>query len=594
MQTVESRPESEQTSAFPPPLRLTLLVAGGLVVLLAVGVLAMRTVRSNVLPNVTLASTDVSGMTRDELSGVVDEIADDRTTDLVSVELDGRRRSATNATIGYAIDREATVDAVWRRGRQANPFSAVTDHFRATFGTITIEPIEEVDDAAIRSWAQAVATAMTVAPREGGVTFDGATVRRRDPQPGSRPARGSLEDEARAAFTTPGPDTLEVAMEPVPARTTTADVDRLVDTAEQLVSAPVELRRGDDVLTLQPGTIGELYRVRRRTDGDDVRLTLRIRPARLREVIDQDVRERFGTEPRDATVVLTSSGPKVRGGRRGFAVNVREVRAQVDELARADGADRSAKIAGDSVEPDRTTKEARELRVTQRVSSFTTEHACCQGRVTNIHRFADLMDGALIEPGEQFSLNGYVGPRTAAKGFVAGGAIQQGEYVDEVGGGVSQFATTFFNAAFFGGYEILQHKPHSYYISRYPMGRESTINYPTVDVVIRNNSPYGLLVDTSYTGTSITVTFWGRKWADVETTTGSPHNYTDPPTQIKRNPDVAKGTETVLQSGSRGFDVVVTRQLRYRAGGGEDEEYFTRYLPEPRIIERGTKRAGKG
>jgi vancomycin resistance protein YoaR len=595
MQTVASPPESEQTSAFPPLLRPTLLIAGGLVVLLVVGVVVLRAMRSDVLPNVTLAGTDVGGMTRDELTAAVDDLADARMTELISVEVDGRRRSAANGAVGYEIDRTATVDAVWERGRQLNPLAAIGDHARATFGSIAVEPLDDVDDAAVRDWAQAVATAMAVPPREGTVVFAGAEVRRRDPEPGSRPAPVSLEDGARDAFTDPGNDTLDVTAEPVRPRTTTDDVDALVATARGLVSAPVRLERGDEVLTLEPGTIGDLYRVRRRDDGDGVRLTLEVKPTRLRKVIDADVRARFDTDPRDATVVLTSGGPTVRTGRRGFAVDMAAVREQIDELARGEGrAERSAEIAGETVRPDRTTKEARQLRVTQKVSSFTTEHACCEGRVTNIHRFADIMDGVLIEPGETFSLNGHVGPRTAATGFVAGGAIQQGEYVDEVGGGVSQFATTFFNATYFGGYEILDHKPHSYYISRYPVGRESTINYPTVDVEIRNNSPYGLLVDTSYTDTSITVTFWGRRWADVESTTGSPYNHTNPTTQIEKNPDLAEGTERVLQSGSQGFDVVVTRRITYREGGSETEEYFTRYLPEPRIVERGTKKVGKG
>jgi vancomycin resistance protein YoaR len=582
MQTVDSRSESEQTSTSPSPLRPVPLVVGGLVVLLVVGAFVLRSTRSGVLPNVTLAGTDVGGMTRDELVDVVDGMADDRAGALVTVERDGRRRSASNGAIGYAVDRDATVDAVWDLGRRVNPLTTIGDHARATFDEITVEPIDGVDEDALRTWADNVSSAMTKEPREGGVRFKGSRVQRRDPRPGSRPSVASLEEQARAAFTTPGSDTIDVAAEPVPTRTTTEDVDALVRTARRIVSAPVRLRRAGDTLTLSPRTLGTMFRVRRRAEGDDVTMQLVVRPGRLREVINGDVRSRFEVAPRDATVELTGDGPTVRNGRQGFTVN---------ELARGDGAEaRSATIAGDTIAPDRTTKEARELQITQRVSSFTTQHACCESRVTNIHRFADIMDGALVEPGDTLSLNGYVGPRTADKGFVGGGAIQRGEYVEELGGGVSQFATTFFNAAFFGGYEILDHKPHSYYISRYPAGRESTINYPTVDVVIRNNSPYGLLVDTSYTDTSITVTFWGRKWADVDSTTGSPHNYTDPPTEIEQNPDLPNGSERVVQSGKQGFDIVVTRRIRYRAGGSDNEEYFTRYLPEPRIIERGTGR----
>ena len=588
MQTVTSRPESEQTSRFRPPRRLTTLVIGGLVAVLVVGLVVLRSTRSGVLPNTTLAGTDVSGMSRADLEQTVDRLAAERTGEIVTVELGDRSRSATNATLGFTVDREVTVERVWRRGRQLNPIGALSDHIRASFGSASYDLVTSVDDDAVKGWARSLADPLTVPPTEGTVRFVGADVRRRDPEPGQRLVSASLEQQTREAFTARGDDTLDIETDEVAPTTTTADIDRLEQRARRLVSGPVTLERGDATLELDPAAIGRLYRVQRTVDDEDVTLDLVVRRQRLRALLD-DVRGRFEVEPRDATVVLTSSGPQVRNGRRGFTLDVGAVTDKLDELARGEGDDaRTGTMPGEHVAPDRTTTDARELRITERVSSFTTNHDCCQGRVTNIHRFADLMDGVLIEPGETFSLNGHVGPRTADKGFVAGGAIQQGEYVDEVGGGVSQFATTFFNAAYFGGYDIVEHKPHSYYISRYPVGRESTINYPTVDVKIRNNSPYGLMVDTSYTSTAITVTFWGRKWAEVSSSTGAPHNHTSPETQYEDNPDLPKGTERVIQSGGRGFDVVVTRRLNYLEGGSETEEFFTRYLAEPRIIERGT------
>ncbi|MGH3666335.1 MAG: VanW family protein, partial [Egibacteraceae bacterium] len=192
---------------------------------------------------------------------------------------------------------------------------------------------------------------------------------------------------------------------------------------------------------------------------------------------------------------------------------------------------------------------------------------------------------------ETFSVNDYVGERTEAKGFVGGGAIQDGEFVEEVGGGVSQFATTTYNAAFFGGYEIPVHQAHSYYISRYPEGREATLNYPTVDLQITNNSPYGFLIDTSYTDTSITVTLWGKKWVDVSTTKSGRTNFTTGETIYRENDDLPEGSEQVIQSPGRGWDVTVTRTLDYLDGGTETEEIFTRYQPQLGIIERN--RPGK-
>ena len=81
-------------------------------------------------------------------------------------------------------------------------------------------------------------------------------------------------------------------------------------------------------------------------------------------------------------------------------------------------------------------------------------------------------------------------------------AIENGVLVDTVGGGISQFATTTFNAAFFGGLDLVEYQSHSIYISRYPYGREATLSFPKPDLVIGNNTPYGVLIWPTYTGTS--------------------------------------------------------------------------------------------
>jgi vancomycin resistance protein YoaR len=149
---------------------------------------------------------------------------------------------------------------------------------------------------------------------------------------------------------------------------------------------------------------------------------------------------------------------------------------------------------------------------------FTTYFDPGQPRVTNIHRIADLVRGAVIQPGGTFSVNDHVGPRTTSKGFVEAGAIRDGVHVEEVGGGVSQFATTTFNAAYFAGLDILTYQAHTESFSRYPPGREATMGYPNPDLRIRNNSPHCILIWTSYTATSVTVTLYSTPYASAEQT----------------------------------------------------------------------------
>ena len=115
---------------------------------------------------------------------------------------------------------------------------------------------------------------------------------------------------------------------------------------------------------------------------------------------------------------------------------------------------------------------------------FTTYHDPTGARITNIHRMADLVRGAVIAPGASFSINDHVGERTAEKGFVAAGAIRDGQHVEEIGGGVSQFATTMFNAAYFAGLQIDESQAHSEYFDRYPRGREATMGFPAPDLAL--------------------------------------------------------------------------------------------------------------
>jgi vancomycin resistance protein YoaR len=161
-----------------------------------------------------------------------------------------------------------------------------------------------------------------------------------------------------------------------------------------------------------------------------------------------------------------------------------------------------------TTEPEVTTAEA--AKVDQLIGTFTTLHPCCAPRVTNIHRMAEIVDGAVIAPGRTFSLNARSGRRTLERGFVNAPAIAEGELVSQVGGGVSQFSTTLFNAAWFSGLTIVKHQPHSKYISRYPPGREATLDYDTIDQVIRNDTDTPIMIRTATTATSVTVALYGH------------------------------------------------------------------------------------
>ncbi len=241
-----------------------------------------------------------------------------------------------------------------------------------------------------------------------------------------------------------------------------------------------------------------------------------------------------------------------------------------------------------AVEPAHDTKWARSLGIKELVSTFTTNHPAGQERVKNIHRAADLIDNLVVEPGQVFSLDEAIGPRTPDRGFVRA-PVFYGEFTEDYGGGVSQLATTFFNAVFFGGYEDITHKPHTIYISRYPMGRESTINYKTVDVKFRNNSKHGILIRTSYSSSSITVSFYGDKEGKVVRAEGPNILATRPVTDELINwPLLPLGQRKVVEHGYTGYDVENFRIIERPGKPTVRERFFWRYKMLPNKVLVGT------
>jgi vancomycin resistance protein YoaR len=581
--------DTTQNNAATPPSRVRSwripLIGVTVGVLVLVGALAgLRLARSGALPGTVVAGIEVGGMAEPSLRRAVGSIAENRAARIVTAQHDDGAESARAGDLGYAMDADATVTAVLRRGRQLNPFTALADHLRAFGGTIEVEPVETIDEAVVVAWAAQAAERLAVDAVEGEITFDGATVNRVDPRPGAHVEPDPIEEQALAALEGTGPLAFEVETVPIEPDTTQAEVDAVAARAERAVSDDVVLTRNGAALRLRPVQIGNLLRAER---GEDGTFTLVADPSALAALVDADLVAAFETDPVDARFEVSGGTVRIVESTDGFRFDAEIAAAQVVAVATAAGP-REAELDGQIVAPTLSTADAQALNITEQVSTFTTEFPCCQSRVTNIHRIADIVNGVVIRPGETFSVNDFVGQRTTAKGFVDGGAIQAGEFVQEVGGGVSQFATTMFNAAFFGGYRIPAYKAHSYYISRYPVGREATLNFPDVDLQVENNSPHGLLIRTSYTGTSVTVSFYGTSWVEVDDITGERRNFRDPQVQYRENPALAPGAERTVQSGRQGFDITVTRILRFADGREEREEYFTRYLAEPRIVERNT------
>jgi vancomycin resistance protein YoaR len=247
---------------------------------------------------------------------------------------------------------------------------------------------------------------------------------------------------------------------------------------------------------------------------------------------------------------------------------------------------RTVAVPVKTTDPAFTTADAQKLGIKQIVGTKdpndgATPHPCCRPRVHNLDLITGIVNNAIILPGQTFSLNAYVGERTAARGFVPAPEISGGAEKEAVGGGVSQFATTMFNAAYFSGMKILEHHPHSFWISRYPPGREATVSWPAPDLKWQNDSPYGILVQSWDDGTHTHVRFWSTPYYSVQWSSGPHLHVTTPGTTYETADELSGKQKCVATVAETGFDITIYRTRSVNGVAQPQESWFHRYIPQP-------------
>ncbi len=287
--------------------------------------------------------------------------------------------------------------------------------------------------------------------------------------------------------------------------------------AEPAVSAPVKVKAGGaGTFKVSPAMIAAALTFA----PENGTLAPNLDAAKLRDSADAAVKTVELTEPKDATVRLVNGKPKVIAAVNGTEVAAEELKKAVEPALTESGSGRTVSVELSGAKAKFSTADAKKLGVKRVTGEFTTYFPYLPYRNINIGRAAELINGTLLKPGDTFSLNGIVGERTKANGFTEGFIIKGGKFKKELGGGVSQSATTTYNAMFFAGLKDIQHQPHTLYIDRYPAGREATVAWPSLDLKFENDTKYGVLVQAYIVkGTpsrqgSITVKMWSTKTYD--------------------------------------------------------------------------------
>jgi len=250
----------------------------------------------------------------------------------------------------------------------------------------------------------------------------------------------------------------------------------------------------------------------------------------------------------------------------------------------------------ENIEPLIVSSDLKEELFSDVISTFETtyplEDENDYNRSVNISLAANAINNYILPPGEVFSFNKIVGPRTKEKGYKQAHVYDGGKIIYGIGGGICQVSTTLYNASLYANFEIIERHSHQFTVDYAPLGQDSSISYGYEDYIFRNNTSYPIkIVFEIIDNKTIKCTLLGTKTNDDTSykyyykiiekrpyTTTIQYDSTKPSTYIK-----------VLQKGKEGYIIRTIKETYVNYKKIKEKTLgYSYYQPYPQIEIHGT------
>jgi vancomycin resistance protein YoaR len=558
-------------------------VCAGLLLAVIVG-LAFAGSSSELAAGTQVAGVDVGGLTKSQAVAKLNALHEQRADEPVEFTVGASSYGLAASQLGVEPDWSGAVAAASRAGEGFGPLRGLRRLRARVFGAEVL-PRVAASNAALDYVLDRIASDVDQPPRNAGLVRRGLRIRVVPEQAGTRLDR---EASAEEIVRTLGQIDRTSNVTALPVRVTPPKVhaQMLAGPAERArlaLSRPVVIKAAGRSFRVPRWRVAELLRLPRNGS-----VELGIGGAAATAYFRR-LSQNVGRPARDASFAVYGEAVQVVPSRDGLELNVPQA-ARAILRAATRPTNRVARLAVVRAAPERSTAEALAMGIDRRMSSYKTYYSGTYDRITNLQLGVRELDGTLVPPGGIFSLNHAIGERTVERGFRMAPVIIGNEYAEEIGGGTSQVATTVFNAAWEAGLRITERHPHSLYISRYQLGRDATVYWPSLDLKFVNDTKRWVLVKGFAEGDGISVAIYGSETRRIESSATALQTTGPVPVERIQDPTLPKREQVVEAEGSAPSRTTATRAI-YTADGEliREETWSTSYEGEDRIVRIGTK-----
>ena len=582
----------------------SIIAIGVFAVVLAADAVVQYVYKDKVLPYVYVGTVDLGGMSYVNAEKQVQQAADEvenngltfmygeKSVPLEFTLIDSNGLGLAADILSY--DVTATVDAAFAVGHHNSFLRDTWDRFRV----MVLRPGARAPVYALESDTLKIAIHRVVEKYETPVVEPGYTIRSNGDIGVTASKAGKMFDAAtlqrevdlRARSMDTGPISAE--LRDIQPSMSASEASKLTSEVKRIVGAgTLTLHAGEQKISVKPATFVTWFLPVKEKQNKVPTLSVshdavaafltalapqvNVPPKNARFYIENGTVRQLNTGSNgselDADAALAAIAKNLITGDKDITLPMKEVKAQA-------GADNIANLG------------IREI-----VGSGTTSFAGSPAnRRHNIKVGADLLNGLLIKPGEEFSTITAVGPVDATSGYLQELVIKGNKTTPEFGGGLCQIGTTFFRAVMNAGLPVLERKNHSYRVSYYepPAGMDATIYEPKPDLRFKNDYKGYLLVQAHINGDKLTFEFWGTKdGRTVSTTTPRLYNYVSPPPQQTiETLDIPVGTTKCTEKAHTGADAEFTYAITSPDGTVNSQVFKSHYRPWQAVCLVGVKK----
>jgi vancomycin resistance protein YoaR len=569
----------------------------GLVVLVLAGAVALGgwyegQYSGRIYPGVRVLGTDLGGQTQDQARETLGAQIDAFVKQPVVLAWGDKTWQPTPEQLGLTVNLDRTIDRAFAVGRAGDLPANWRERLDARNNGTTVPLVVGMDQATLQAYLETeVAPQINQPLVEGEVWLQGEQIH-------TTPAQEGRELRVYDALTavTNGLAYLTTNRIELPVTVTqpvvsAAEVDQANRQLQTYLSGPFVAHAAGKEFTLQGKDISKLITLAHNTDpAAPQHYTVTWNDAKMHDValdwstdIDHGAQSaRFDWNNGQLTVIKESE--------QGVQLLITDtIQVMKDALNTIDK--RTVDLPVQILEPKVSSKDIDKLQIKQEIGhGVSTFQGSSESRATNIRVGAAFLNGAVIAPGETFSILDTIAPITLDRGYVEGYVIAAERTQKGVGGGTCQVSTTTFRAAFWAGLDITERNAHAYRVGVYealgePVGFDAAVFDPGVDLKFRNNSPGYVLIKTSTANNELNVWFYGTPLADEVKLTGPQisNRVAPPPDVYQLDPNLPAGGKRQVETAREGLDVTIGRQIIKDGQVVSEDSFFSHFEAWPTL-----------